>query len=169
MRCPQSGRALCCQWLTSIRISLQLGSAPGAPLWSGVYGWLVPHVIYNHHSLTFQVTFANLRHQAGETCYRTVSLEQSGTLSEEPRSSSLSPCGAYICKVTQRTAQIQVTDLRSGDLVFKREFMPANEHMYQAAVCWSSCGSRLMVLVGAYSRKDAAAVFTERLFICHFC
>lgn len=143
-------------------------------LMGGVYGWLVSHMVFDQSQqlpTVDNVPFADLQPQAGGMRYRMISLKQTSKLFSWLRPSWLSPCGAYICRFDKQTLQIQINDVRSGEIVLRRSLMPAHMHTadihYQADVCWSSCGFRLMVFVSAdrYTPRSHC----EQLFIVQFC
>lgn len=136
----------------------------GPALVWGVYGWLVSHALYDQPSE--HTASAYLLPHAGGATYRTVSLEHTGLFLNWPGSSSLSPCGAYFCRIHPRSTQTQVIDVRSGDIVFNRSLMPARQCLCYAFSCWSSCGCRLMVLLHARSDKGS---LNEQLFVLQFC
>ena len=132
-----------------------------------VYGWLVS---YNLHTMHHDI----LQPQAGGTSYEVVALGQGRRLADL-KASLCSPCGAYICIYSKRTAELQVKDTRSGKLMLRRTLRPSlldqseSRSFLEADICWSRCwGRQLMLLICASSFKRPE-YFCEQLYILHFC
>ena len=128
----------------------------------GVYGWLLSQNVHCPSGDTRPVEM--LQSQAGGTSYGVTSLGQADTVLERLTLSSFSPCGAYFCRFDKGTSQIQITDVRSAETVLRRILMPATCASFEAIICWSSCSSRLVVLVVACGDE-----MSEQLFVLQFC
>ena len=103
-----------------------------------------------------------------------MALCQAGRWLQELEASSCSPCGTYICTFAKGTADMQVKDTRSGEVMLRRTLKPTLDAQFQgrmfhdAGACWSTCGCRLMLLICTSSLKSPE-FFCEQLVILHFC
>ena len=134
----------------------------------GPYGWVISHsILAPVHGQIKNVTFEQLLPQAESTRYSMVSLQQTGNLLARLDASSLSPCGAYICRYDKCTAEVQINDVRSGEIMLRRSLGQAAGNCCMPVICWSGCGCRLMVLVISHGLKTP--FFGEQLFTLQFC
>ena len=136
----------------------------------GVYGLLLSHTIYEQDSYKQSVELLQL--QAGASSYNVVTLPWSRWY--EARVPALcSPCGTYCCRVVNHLPEIQVHDLRTGQVVLRRMIGPAvwgqpdAELHYDATMHWGSCGNKLMVAMCA-SSSAGAPFFREQVFVLDF-
>lgn len=88
----------------------------------GPYGWLVVYSAYQAAGQT-ERPLELLQPQAGGSSYKAVRVLQSGPI-EMLAASSYSPCGAYFCSCEKHMPTIQMHDVRSGRLVFRRIVRP---------------------------------------------
>ena len=138
---------------TSEILALGCQDQVAGAIW-GVYGLLLHHNVYvpDIGDTTRSMEFLQIH----EECSRYDAASLGGTddwVHEELATCSCSPCGSYLCRFVKHVPQIQVHDLRSGQIVVTHMVGPAVEGKgedntyYDAAMHWSSCGRRLMIVL----------------------
>ena len=154
--------------------SLMLGAYDVQPglVW-GVYGLLLLHNVSDQHADPpgYAQTLELLQIQAGCSSYDVVSLAQ-GWGQEELARSSCSPCGNFLCRLARYVPEIQVHILRSGQVVLRHMVQQAMRSgvdarlCFDAAVHWSSCGCRVMVVV--HTSAEQGTDISEHLSVLQF-
>ena len=143
---------------------------PHSALVCGVYGLLLLHPIVKQDIYKQSVELLQLK--AGASSYTVVTLPWS-RWHEAPVPALCSPCGTYCCRFVKHVPEIQVHDLRSGQVVLRRMIGPAvwgqpdAELHYDATMHWGSCGNKLMVAMCA-SSSARAPFFREQVFVLDF-